>query len=137
MDLRGNLNPNPRLVIDSSNISCDKATTLPDSEHQIITHHSVSTDDSNSEFTSLDGASRTRTLQEADSIAFIQVSNCQFSDQTFSGSGVVFSKWNVSRPPCLRLAFREQLGREEGRVHLNALFRPHFPPMHLSEEHSR
>ncbi|KAK2940047.1 hypothetical protein BLNAU_25041 [Blattamonas nauphoetae] len=115
MDLRGNLNPNPRLVIDSSNISCDKATTLPDSEHQIITHHSVSTDDSNSEFTSLDGASRTRTLQEADSIAFIQVSNCQFSDQTFSGSGVVFSKWNVSRPPCLRLAFREQLGREEGR----------------------
>ncbi|KAK2941576.1 hypothetical protein BLNAU_23505 [Blattamonas nauphoetae] len=89
MDLRGNLNPNPRLVIDSSNISCDKATTLPDSEHQIITHHSVSTDDSNSEFTSLDGASRTRTLQEADSIAFIQVSNCQFSDQTFSGSGVV------------------------------------------------
>ncbi|KAK2940677.1 hypothetical protein BLNAU_24408 [Blattamonas nauphoetae] len=72
MDLRGNLNPNPRLVIDSSNISCDKATTLPDSEHQIITHHSVSTDDSNSEFTSLDGASRTRTLQEADSIAFIQ-----------------------------------------------------------------
>ncbi|KAK2940479.1 hypothetical protein BLNAU_24617 [Blattamonas nauphoetae] len=91
MDMRGNLNPNPRLVIGSSNSSYDKATTLPDSEHQIITHHSVSTDDSNSEFTSLDGSSRTRTFQAADSIAFIQVSNCQFSDQTFSGSGVVFS----------------------------------------------
>ncbi|KAK2945777.1 hypothetical protein BLNAU_19265 [Blattamonas nauphoetae] len=91
MDIRENLNPNPRLVIGSSNISYDKATTLPDSEHQIITHHTVSTDDSNSELTSLDGSSRTRTFQAADSIAFIQVSNCQFSDQTFSGSGVVFS----------------------------------------------
>ncbi|KAK2941224.1 hypothetical protein BLNAU_23860 [Blattamonas nauphoetae] len=128
MDLRGNLNPNPRLVIDSSNISCDKATTLPDSEHQIITHHSVSTDDSNSEFTSLDGASRTRTLQEADSIAFIQVSNCQFSDQTFSGSGVVFSKWNAGKKGgCIsthysdhtfhRCIFRKNTAAERGGTH--------------------
>ncbi|KAK2963114.1 hypothetical protein BLNAU_1647 [Blattamonas nauphoetae] len=36
-----------------------------------------------SEFTSLDGASRTRTFQAADSITFIQVFNSQFSDQTF------------------------------------------------------
>ncbi|KAK2939982.1 hypothetical protein BLNAU_22041 [Blattamonas nauphoetae] len=47
-------------------------TTLPDSELQIITYHSVSTDISNSEFTSPYGTSRTRTFQAADSIAFIQ-----------------------------------------------------------------
>ncbi|KAK2939971.1 hypothetical protein BLNAU_25121 [Blattamonas nauphoetae] len=47
-------------------------TTLPDSELQIITYHSVSTDISNSEFTSL-----------------------QFSDKTFSGSGVGFSNRGI------------------------------------------
>ncbi|KAK2960289.1 hypothetical protein BLNAU_4842 [Blattamonas nauphoetae] len=45
-----------------------------------------------SEFTSLDGASRTRTFQAADSITFIQVFNSQFSDQTLSGSDTHFGE---------------------------------------------
>ncbi|KAK2956849.1 hypothetical protein BLNAU_8126 [Blattamonas nauphoetae] len=90
MDLRGNLNLNPRLVIDSSKISYDKATSLSGGENQIRTYYSVTTDISNSEFTSIDGASRTRTLHASHSVPFVQISNSKFSAQTSSAEGAVF-----------------------------------------------
>ncbi|KAK2956846.1 hypothetical protein BLNAU_8123 [Blattamonas nauphoetae] len=96
MDLRGNLDSHPRLVIDSSKVSYDKASTLTDPMNQIITYYSVTTDISNSEFNSIDGASRTRTFQAASSVPFIQVSNSKFSAQTISASGAVFYSSSTS-----------------------------------------
>ncbi|KAK2948413.1 hypothetical protein BLNAU_16668 [Blattamonas nauphoetae] len=91
MDLAGEVDANHRLVIDSSTVTYDKANNLANTSNQIITRYSVMTDVSNSFFTSLDGASRTRTFNAMSSQALMQFSNSRVTHQSVEGSGAVLS----------------------------------------------
>ncbi|KAK2940169.1 hypothetical protein BLNAU_24924 [Blattamonas nauphoetae] len=91
MNIQGVVEGKQSLSIDSCSFKYDRNETLAQTSNQITTYYSVMTDITHSTFESPKGDSRTRTFVASKSVAFIQVNNCQFKDQTTSGHGSVFA----------------------------------------------